>query len=422
MTESETVGNLSGGPVAGASAEYMERAQKLLPGGYGRSTFAGVGAGSPYIESGSGPMVRDVDGRELIDFNSNFTTLVHGNAHPKIVAASEKAIRAGSSFGMPHSLELDHAERLLARLDGLDQVRYTNSGSEAVSLAIRIARAVTGRDRIVFVRAAYHGTGDVALVSGGASYLRGIPKAISSDVSLVDINDTDSFDIATGPGEKPVAAVVIDLLPNRAGLRQVSPEFATAVEKRCQELGALLVADEVISFRLNYAGFHSEYGLNPDLITMGKLIGGGMPVGAVAGKTAVMEALDPRHEGSLEHGGTFSGNPVSMAAGAASLDLLDRDAIDRINKLGTMARERLSKRIDPLDWEVRGHGSLLRPFPKGASAAESAALQRKLWWSAYGRGVLLIQSGFMALSTAMDEHLVIDSIDRVADSVEEAVQ
>jgi len=415
MTESETAGDVG----ARFSTAENERARKVLPGGFGRSTFAGAGAWSPYVASGAGPFVTDSEGRELVDYNNNFTTLVHGNAHPAIVAAAQEAMRSGASFGLPHASELEHAEELLGRFPAFDLVRYANSGSEAVSLALRVARAATGRDRVVFVRSAYHGTGDVALVSGGPAYLRGIPDAISGDVSLAELNEIASFLEATDPAKGELAAVVVDLLPNRAGLRRLSKEFAAAVEERCRELGALLIVDEVISFRLNHGGFHSEYGLDPDLVTLGKLIGGGSPIGAVVGKGAVMEELDPRRPGGLEHGGTFTGNPVSMAAGRASLELLDADAVERINGLGDMARERLAKRIAPLGWEVRGQGSLLRPFPLDASPDETSELQRRLWWAAYGRDVLLIQSGFMCVSTAMDESLVADSIDRVADSVEE---
>ncbi|MFJ8790299.1 aspartate aminotransferase family protein [Streptomyces sp. NPDC102462] len=407
----------AGSPAPPNDDPHVRRGRRgfpLLPGGYGRSAYH-TGSAPAYALRGEGYRLWDDRGRELIDANNNFTTLVHGNAHPELVEAARRAMSDGSCWGIPNVDEWELADLLLDRLPGLDQVRFTNSGTEAVMSAIRVARVVTGRDGIVLTRGGYHGSSDVALCAGAES-ARGVPQSVARDVSLVPLNDLDALRQAVEERPRGLAAIVIDLLPNRAGLIPVSRPFLRGARELADTYGILLVIDEVISLRLGAHGLSGEHGIVPDLLTAGKLIGGGFPVGAVAGREEVMRVLDPRRPGSIPHSGTFSGNPVSMAAGARALRLLTPAEIARLNRLGDDARRAVAARVAPLGWEVRGLGSLLRVFPEGAVRVDEDTRHR-MWWAAYDRGLLLSSANLAALSTPMTAQVVADLADRLADAV-----
>lgn len=387
----------------------------LLPGGFGRSTFA-LAPRTPMAVRGAGYHVCDEAGRQLIDLNNNFTAHVHGNAHPDIVAAGYKAMCNGSAFGMPNMLEIDHAQLLLERLPYVDQVRYTCSGTEAVMLALRVARATTRRDKVVFVRHAYHGHSDAALATGGPHTRRGVPDGVTSDIIDVAINDSQALTDVFDRHPAQIAAVVIDPMPNRAGLVEVGEPFWKAARMLCTETDTVLVSDEVIALRLGYEGAAMALGVAPDVIVMGEIIGGGMPVGAVAGIEKVMSVLDPLR-GGLEHAGTFSANPVTMAAGIVALQLLPQFEVDRLNALGGRLRSALARGVDDHGWDVRGGGSLVCPYPREVSRDEARTAHAALWWEAYDRGVLLTQTGLGSLSTPMNDALVDDIADRLIDAV-----
>lgn len=391
------------------------RGVPLLPGGYGRDAYV-TGSAPTYAVRGEGYRLWDEQGRELIDANNNFTTLVHGNAHPRIVEAATRAMTSGSCWGIPNLEEWELAELLLQRLPGLDQVRFTNSGTEAVMSAVRVARAATGRDGVIMIRGGYHGSSDVALCAGGPQYARGVPESTAHEVARVPLNDLDALMQTVEAHSGRCAAIVIDLLPNRAGLIPVNAEFLRAARELADRHGIVLIIDEVISLRLGAEGLSGEYGIVPDLLTAGKLIGGGFPVGAVAGKAAIMSVLDPHQRDSIPHSGTFSGNPVSMVAGAESLRLLSPTAITRLNQLGEQARRLVSARVTPLGWEVRGLGSLLRVFPSGATHIDPD-VQHRLWQAAYYRGLLMSSANLAALTTPMTTEVVSDLADRLADAV-----
>jgi glutamate-1-semialdehyde 2,1-aminomutase len=391
------------------------RGHSLLPGGLGRSSLS-VGASTPFVARGEGYRIWDDSGRELIDANNNFTVAVHGHAHPEIAEAAERALRDGASFGLPNLYEWDHAELMLQRFPALDQVRYVNSGTEAVMTALRVARAATGRAACIVVQDGYHGTSDVALCAGGDRYTRGVPRGVADDVTVVPINDTTRLREAIEADPGRYAAVLVDLLPNRAGLIALTDEFVRLARELTARHGIALIVDEVISLRLGPEGLSGEYGVTPDLVTVGKIIGGGFPVGAVVGRESLMRELAVTSPNFLEHGGTFSGNPVSMAAGAVSLRLLTADAIDRLNRLGDEARLAVEARVADAGWEVRGRGSLFRPFPRDAAQMDGQ-LRKRLWWAAYDRGLLMTQANCLALSTPMTDDVVAEIADRVADSV-----
>lgn len=392
----------------------------LLPGGYGRSTYF-TGAPSPYAIRGEGYRVWDDRGHELIDANNNFTSLIHGNAHPAITEAAIAALSTGASWGIPNLYEWELADLLLSRLPSLDQVRFTNSGTEAVMSALRIARAATGRERIIATKGGYHGTSEVALVPGGPAYTRGLTQGVIKDVTVVPLNDVDYLVQAVEAAPDEYAVIILDLLPNRAGLIAISKEFVQKARELATKYGIVLIIDEVISLRLGYHGFIGEYGVSPDLLTTGKLIGGGFPVGAVAGKAELMTQVDPTRPGSLPHGGTFSGNPVSMAAGAAALRLFTEQELARLNALGDSARGTVNSRINNAGWEIRGNGSLLRAVPSGTEKVDEET-QHKLWWASYQRGLLGSPANLLSLSTPMNEDVVSWIADALTDAVLEVAK
>lgn len=391
------------------------RGYPLLPGGYGRSTYF-TGAPSPYAIRGAGYRVWDDRGRELIDANNNFTSLIHGNANPEITSAATIALSEGASWGIPNLYEWELADLLLSRFPALDQVRFANSGTEAVMTAIRIARASTGRERVIVTKGGYHGTSEVALVPGGPGYTRGIPQGVIKDVTAVPLNDAEFLREAIEQDPDGYAAIILDLLPNRAGLLSISEEFVRAAREIATKHGIVLIIDETISLRLGVSGLSGEYGVDPDLLTTGKLIGGGLPVGAVAGLASLMREVDPTVPGSLPHGGTFSGNPVTMAAGAAALRLYPEDEVHRLNALGDEARASMNERVADAGWEIRGRGSLLRAVPAGAEKV-AEDIQHRLWWATYERGIVGSPANLLSLSTPMTPGVV----DHIAEAVVDAV-
>jgi glutamate-1-semialdehyde 2,1-aminomutase len=391
------------------------RGYPLLPGGYGRSTYY-TGRPSPYAVRGAGYRVWDDRGLELIDANNNFTSLIHGNAHPEITQAAITALSAGASWGIPNLYEWELADLLLERLPTLDQVRFTNSGTEAVMAAIRIARAATGRDRIVVTQGGYHGTSDVALAAGGPAYTRGVTDGVTRDVTPIPLNDVQALRDAVESAPDQYAAIILDLLPNRAGLLRITQDFVTTARELASRHGIVLIIDEVISLRLGLHGLSGAYGIAPDLLTTGKTIGGGFAVGAVVGIADLMSEVDPTRAGSLPHGGTFSGNPVSMAAGAAALRLYPESEIERLNTLGDLARATIQAGLAGSGWEIRGWGSLLRAVPEGSQKVPEE-LQHRLWWESYYRGLLGSPANLLSLSTPMNKAVVDDIVDRLTDAV-----
>ncbi len=401
-----------------ASVNVGPRGHSLLPGGFGKTMLA-VGPWSPTAVRGEGWRIWDDTGRELVDLNATFTSNVHGNAHPVIVAAVTRAAANGMAFGLPNAYEIEHARRLVQRIASLDQVRFANSGTEALQLAVRLARARTGRSRVIVINGSYHGWGDSLLPTMGAKAERGIPAGTLAETEVVAFNDVAALRDTVSENPKQFAAILLDLLPNRIGMVPPSDAFLEEAMKLSRQHGIALVVDEVISFRLGYGGLTTARKVDADLVCLGKMIGGGLPIGALVGKPDWMAGLNPMHADVLEHGGTFSANPLSMAAGMATLDLLDEAALTHIGDLGQRFRDRLVEPLGRHGWAPRGQGSLCRLFPAFArDNAEILALQKRLWWALYERGVLVAKHGVCAISTVMDT----DVIDRTADLIADAVE
>jgi glutamate-1-semialdehyde 2,1-aminomutase len=377
------------------SSRLGERARGVLPGGNTRTTVF-VPPTPPYAVRGRGHVITDADGHEVIDLQANQSSLVHGHAHPAIVAAIAGGLQDGLCFGMPTESEVKLAEHLVARIPAVERLRFTNSGTEAVMTALRTARAFTGRDRILRFEGCYHGAFD-AVMSGS----RGVPMSVDADVVVVPWGDVGAFEAAIDEYGDQLACVLVDLMPMRAGLTQASPSFVRALRAGTHACGALLLVDEVITFRLGHGGLAAAMGIEPDLITLGKTIGGGLPVGAFGGRADVMAVLDPREAGYLEHGGTFTGNPTVMRAGLVGLELLDERAVARINALGSRLRGKLRDR----GFWANGFGSLSRVLVDDPDA---------FWWRMYEAGVLIARNGFACVATTMDER----DVDAVVDIFE----
>ncbi len=420
------------------SSELFRQAQEVLPGGVSRNTL--LRSSHPlYVTAGSGCRVTDVDGVERIDFANNMASLIHGHAHPAIIEAVTAQLQCGTAFTMATEAEILFARHLCSRSSAFDKVRFMNSGTEAIMAALKAARAFTSRPKIAKVEGSYHGAYDYAEVSQAPNpdcwgqrdrpvsvpLARGTPEGVLQDVVVLPFNNPEAALALLDQHGKEIACVLLDPLPHRVGLIPVNIAFVQALRDWTERNGALLVFDEVITFRTEFGGMQARYGVQPDLTAMGKIIGGGFPVGALAGKEAVMEVFVAGNKGlRLPHSGTFSANPVTMTAGRKAMELFDKAAVVRLNRLGDLARESIGEAISLADVpaSVTGAGSLFRIHLKSdppedyrssfPTAQEQRALNRFID-ELYDAGIMLIHTGAGALSTPMGEA----EIDRLAAAV-----
>jgi len=316
------------------SAELYAHACRVIPAGVSSPVraFRAVGGTPLFIARGEGARVFDADGRSYLDFVGSWGPLILGHAHPHVVNAVREALSRGTTFGAPCAAEVELAERVVAAYPAAEQVRFVSSGTEAVMSAIRVARAFTGRDLVVKFAGCYHGHADHLLVAAGsglATFGRpssaGVPEAFTGCTRVLPLDDAAAAAALFAREGAHIAAVIIEPVPANHGLLPQRPEFITQLRRLTREHGALLVFDEVITgFRLARGGAAERLGVQPDLATFGKVIGGGMPVGAFGGARAIMARLAP--DGDTYQAGTLSGNPVAMAAGLATLDVLERES------------------------------------------------------------------------------------------------
>jgi glutamate-1-semialdehyde 2,1-aminomutase len=325
----------------------VETARRVLPGGDTRaSTFF-----TPHpitVASGCGSKIVDADGRELIDFLNNYSALVLGHADPGVLAAVEAVLPKGTAFSAAHESATRLGEEIIARIDAVERIRFCNSGTEASMWALRAARAFTGRPLIVKAYGGYHGSHEhVDQWTGGADDpVSGGLYDFDSHVLVVPYDDPAGLRAAIAGREKDVACVILEPVLGSAGIFAASESYLRAARAICDEIGALLVLDEVITFRLAHGGVQGELDVRPDLTVLGKLIGGGFPVGAFGGREQVMALFDPLADAPLGHAGTYNANPISMTAGVATLDRLDPPAYDRLNALGAALAAGLQANID----------------------------------------------------------------------------
>ena len=312
------------------SEQLFERAKKVLPGGVNSPVraYRAVGMAPRFITRADGAYIYDEDGKQYIDYVCSWGPMILGHNHPVIREAVEKAVKDGLSFGAPTRREVDIAELMVELVPNIEMVRMVNSGTEAVMSALRLARGATGRDKLIKFEGCYHGHSDCMLVNAGSSALAGghpssagVPVGAAKDTLTAQFNDLDSVrELLEGnPGQ--VAAVIVEPVAANMGVVNPAPGFLPGLRQLCDQHGALLIFDEVITgFRLALGGAQEYFGVKADLVTFGKIIGGGMPVGAYCGSRALLEQVAPC--GPVYQAGTLSGNPVAMAAGLAQLTYL----------------------------------------------------------------------------------------------------
>lgn len=317
--------------MASRSEMLFERACKVIPGGVNSPVraFGSVGGVPRFIARAKGARVWDADGREYIDYVGSWGPAIAGHAHPKIVEAVREAALDGLSFGAPTEREVRMAEMLYARLPAMEMVRLVSSGTEATMSAIRLARGATGRDAIVKFEGCYHGHGDSLLVKAGSGLLTfgnpssaGVPADFARHTLVATYNDLASVEALFAEHGARIAAVIVEPVAGNMNLVRPVPGFLEGLRRLCTEHGSVLIFDEVMTgFRVGPQGMQGLTGIRPDLVTLGKVIGGGMPVGAFGGRRELMEQVAPL--GAVYQAGTLSGSPVAVAAGLASLELLD---------------------------------------------------------------------------------------------------
>jgi glutamate-1-semialdehyde 2,1-aminomutase len=417
------------------SRALHERAVKAMPGGTTRTTTY-FDPYPLYIDRGEGCRVWDLDGTERIDMLGNYTAMILGHAHPRVVEAINKQAARGTAFAAANPIEVELATMLCERVPSLQLVRFCNSGTEATMFAMRLARAFTGRPKIARIEGGYHGTHDYAEVSthpapaeagpsdrpSAAADSIGTPRWVLENSVVLPFNDPDAAErILRGEGDS-VAAVILEPIIGAGGVIAATNEFLQRLRSVTTELGMLLIFDEVISLRIAPGGAQEVYGVTPDLTTMGKIIGGGLPVAAFGGRADVMEMMDPRRRPNLPQGGTYNGNPLGMAAGVAALKELTPDVYDELNRKGARVKDQLTEVFDShgLHAQVNGVGSLIAihftdvPVTDYRSKATSnETITHEFFLALVNHGVLMAPRAMGALSTPMAEHDIQEFVDAV---------
>jgi glutamate-1-semialdehyde 2,1-aminomutase len=390
------------------SAELYARAQAVMPGGNTRTTVFAPPYPA-YAAKAHGATVTDVDGQTRLDFVSNYTALIHGHAHPRIVESVSRQLMNGTAVSFPTEMEVRLAELLTGRVDSIERIRFTNSGTEAVMMAVQAARAFSGRHKIARFEGCYHG-----------SYEFG-------DVEL-PFNDADTLERVINAHSAELAAVIVDPLPHRPGFLDPKDGFLQKLREVTRAQDVLLISDEIISFRLGFHGPQRSFGYTPDLTTLGKIIGGGFPVGAFGGRADVMSVFDPNTTTAkrVTHGGTFNANPVTMVAGYAAMAMMTPEAYDRLASLGQRVRTGLADLIEArgASWQISGQGSLFklhahpRPLVDYRSTAptpDELATIEQFYMVMFGEGVMLTPDLAGCVSTPMTEQHV-DTLIAAADT------
>ena len=421
------------------SARLAERARAVMPGGDTRT----VAFHPPYplsVASAEGCRMTDVDGNIYIDLISNYTSLIHGHANSAIVRAVTEQLPKGTNYATSLEAQTRLAEILTGRVATLDKVRFTNSGTEATMNAARAARAFTGRDLLVKMEGGYHGSYDDFEVSVhpnlalagpadapiGVMDTRGVPASTMHDVVVTPFNDVDALRRTMAHHGKLAAAVIVEPVMGSAGVIPAESGFLEEVQRLCREHGALFVADEVMSFRLHEGGYQAVLGVEPDLTTFAKIIGGGFPVGAFGGRDDIMAMFDPSRPGRVSQSGTFNGNAVTMVAGIAAMEQLTASEIARINGLGDRLRDGLTATLNEHGIAAvgTGYGSMVGvhlvegPVCNFRDAAGGdPALKRQLHTAMLLEGLFAAPRLMFCTSTSMDDAVVDDVVERFGRAV-----
>src|SRR5258705_8239822 len=408
------------------SRQMYEEAVRVMPGGNSRTTTF-FDPYPFYVQRGKGERVWDAEGAERLDFNGNYTSLILGHAPPSVVEAVTEQATRGMSFPGPSEHEVKLAELLTERIPSMEVVRFANSGTEATMNAIRAARAFTGRSKLAKFEGAYHGTHDWVLVSVSpdpaksgsrkrpkpVAYSAGVPDTVLKHTVVLPWNDAEACAKILEKQGRDIAALIVDPLMANAGLLVPQPGFLERLREVTERLGIVLIFDEVISFRVSEGGAQQRFGIRPDLTTLGKIIGGGLAVGAFGGRAEVMNAYDPRGgKGKISHGGTFNANPVTMAGGGGTMKELTPEAYARLDALGDRLRARVRRVLaqSKLAAQVTGLGApfLIHRNQKRLSEYRStrpvdAERPLRTFLGLLNDGVLLTQRGLGCCSLAMTD-------------------
>lgn len=419
------------------SENLFERAKRLIPGGVNSPVraFRSVGGSPFFVKSAQGATLTTADDRELIDFVCTWGPAIHGHNHPVIKAAISKALDSGTSFGTPNPYEVEMAELIVKFFPSIQKLRMCNSGTEATMSAIRLARGFTKRDKIIKFEGCYHGHSDSLLIKAGSGALThgnpdsaGVPAAFARETVVVPYNDRAALDAAFAANPEQIAGVIIEPYCGNVGFIMPDPSYLTYLREITAKHGTVLIFDEVMTgFRLAKGGVQELENITPDLTTLGKIIGGGLPVGAFGGRAEIMDYLAP--DGPVYQAGTLSGNPLAMAAGIASLTLLaELNPYARLDALGAQLRDAVivAAKQKGIPVQVPQRGAMFSiffnetPVRDGATAQQGDADRfRTFFHSCLRKGVYLAPSAFEAgfLSTAHEG----ESIDRACEVFSEAI-
>jgi glutamate-1-semialdehyde 2,1-aminomutase len=415
------------------SARLFQEARQYIPGGVNSPVRAMKGVGMPYplfVDHASGAHIWDVDGNEFIDFVCSWGPMILGWGHPDVLGSLHVQVDRGTSYGAPTELEVELARVICEAVPSVEMVRMVNSGTEATMSAVRVARGFTGREKIVKFIGCYHGHSDAFLAAAGSGVLTlalpdspGVTKGTTADTLLVEYNDVAALTALFEARGEEIAALIVEPVAGNMGVVPPDPGFLQACRDLCSRFGAVLIFDEVITgFRVAWGGAQARFGVLPDLTTLGKIIGGGLPVGAFGGRRDIMETVAPL--GSTYQAGTLSGNPLAMAAGAATLHVLGEPGVyERLEALAAQAAEGLVIAASAGDrpYTLNRVGPMMTLFfcdgPVNSFAAARHAdtdLYAAYWRHMLDRGVYLAPSQFEAamISLALSE----DDIARAAEA------
>jgi glutamate-1-semialdehyde 2,1-aminomutase len=414
------------------SAARFEEARRVMPGGDTRT----VAFYPPYpltVDRGQGCRFTDVDGNAYIDLLNNYTSLIHGHAHPAIVAAVQEQLPKGTNFAAGLVAQTQLAGILTSRVASVDLIRFTNSGTEATMNAVRAARAFTGRDLIIKIEGGYHGTYDDFEVSVHPDLAtaepdeapvatldaQGVPRNTVENVLVTPFNDADAVVRLMDTRGSEVAAIIVEPVLGAGGMIPADRSYLETLQDLATEHGSLLIFDEVMTFRLAPGGMQEQYGVRPDLTTFAKIIGGGFPVGAFGGRAEVMELFDPSRPRPLWQSGTFNGNAITMVAGVAALEHYPPAEVERINRLGGRLRDGMNRalRAAGITGHATGYGSFVGvhfteqpPRSYRDAARGDQALKRLIHVGLLLEGVFCAPRLMFCTSTAMDEAIVDDVV------------
>ena len=420
-------------------SSLWDKARRFIPGGVNSPVraFGKVGGTPVFIASGSGATITDTDGRTYIDYLASWGPLILGHAHPRVVEALRRACADGTSFGAPTEKEVRFAEMIVEAVPSIEKVRLVNSGTEAAMSAIRLARGVTGRDGVVKFDGCYHGHSDCLLVkagSGGATFdvpdSAGVPSDFAKHTVTLAYNDANAVEETLDRLGERIACVIVEPICGNIGVIPPKPGFLDACRKACTRAGALLILDEVITgFRVAYGGAQARYKVTPDITCLGKVLGGGLPIGAFGGAAAIMDALTPT--GKVYQAGTLSGNPLAMTAGIETLDILrEPGTYERLDELGARLGDGLKAIFDAHAIAAQCHrvGSMMSCFfttrdVVDANSAMTTDADRYACWfhGLLQRGVYVVPSPYEAMfvSLAHTDELIDRTLDAAADVAKE---